>query len=1465
MAISTIVDKVYLPFFVRSVVMSDSVPPLPSIADLKREALELNLTGNDITEYVFSQQAIYRNERAAARDLEKIKIEERDRIRDHELRMAQANASISANDDENRRDSQIGIQTVLANNTKLPMLKDGDDISAFFVRFERICQLLKVPTSAYPVTLGALLSGRAVEIYASLSADVTADYGKLRSALLTAFNKTPDGYRHEFRAARIKQDETYAQFFENLSRKFEYWVDSLSISHTYEALKEFILVDQLLSTINPELRLYVKERSPASSEELIHLCDTWASARKRYQPTNKSYPKAPNKAPTLNDQHESQPLSKAGAALDENPHKDITCHYCKKKGHFKSSCPSKPRTSSFSNVNFCWDKTDSGQWAHMTEGTVNGCHVSTILLDTGCDCIIVSDKILPDLDPSKCNKRVIHDYLGRKDEFPVTKCRIKCKYFDGWAQAVVAPLKFAAVLLGGIDPTNLDSVGNISCSKASENIPEARLIATDVVQPVHETLSEARSGPADMVNLVSTRSGASAPKKDRKPIVSNITLPSDMTRSDIASLQSTCPTLEHVRSSVGNKTVFKCKGDYEYNFVKENELIFKVCTKSNMPQFIGLKTLVLPKPCRSKVMSVAHESVLAGHFSFKKTKAKIFSYFFWPGATTDIRNFCRSCDKCQRLNLRKQAPVPLVPTPIISEPFKRVNIDIVGPINPPSSSRHKYLLTLIDLATNFPEAIPLKDIDSVSVSEALLEIFSRVGIPGEILSDNGIQFRSNLLKQINTLLGVKPIFTTVYHPETSGRIERMHSTMKSCLRKLCEDKPRSWNSYVPCIMFALREMPNDTTGFSPFELLYGRQARGPLAVLSEMWLGSPSAEDRNLYQYVIDLQDKLKESAKLVEKFSSKYKDNYKKYFDRKALKSKSIKAGDEVLLFLPDSRKKLLMAWKGPYKVIAKKNQVNYEIDQDGQNKLYHVNLLKKYHRRACENSANVIDSNVHSKTRGTISVVQNCVVDAESEEPVPEDEFNVFQIPDALQTESTPIINPSPSSSERIEIEQICKEDVFSTIPGLTKTLEHEIILESATPVRGKCYPVPVHLQKYQREEVDKLLNLGIIQPSTSPYCFPVVMVRKSNNQYRMAIDYRELNKITVSDAEPACNVEDDLHKFTGCRYFTEIDCTKAYYQISMENNSMRYTAFPTHRGLMEFTRMPFGVKNACATYTRLMRIVLADLEDVSFYFDNIIIFSKTFPDHLLSIRKVLNRLKQHGLTAQPAKCKFAFQSIDYLGFAVSGSDILTQKAKIEALQNTDPPQTKKQLRSFLGCASFYRKFVPHLAEYTASLTDLLKKDVKNPLQYSDKEYADFEEIKNQLSSHPILHLPDISKPFVLRTDSSGVALGAVLLQYTDDVPYPVAYVSRKLKDAEKRYSTIERECLAMIFGVTKFRFYLIGKKFILEVDHQPLAYLTQFKGDNSRIMRWALCLQNYDYQIAYIKGCDNHGADFLSRPNV
>jgi len=178
--------------------------------------------------------------------------------------------------------------------------------------------------------------------------------------------------------------------------------------------------------------------------------------------------------------------------------------------------------------------------------------------------------------------------------------------------------------------------------------------------------------------------------------------------------------------------------------------------------------------------------------------------------------------------------------PIMTEPFSRVAIDIVGPLNPPSDDGHKYILTLIDFATGFPEAIPLREIDSVSVAEALLVIFSRVGIPREILSDRGTQFTSQLMGELHKLLGIKPLFTTPYHPSGNGRVERFHSTLKASLRKLCVDKPKDWHRYLIPTLFALREIPSDRTGFSAFELLYGRAVRGPLTVLRDLW------EDRSI-------------------------------------------------------------------------------------------------------------------------------------------------------------------------------------------------------------------------------------------------------------------------------------------------------------------------------------------------------------------------------------------------------------------------------------------------------------------------------------------------------------------------------------------------------------------------------------------------------------------------------------------
>ena len=293
-----------------------------------------------------------------------------------------------------------------------------------------------------------------------------------------------------------------------------------------------------------------------------------------------------------------------------------------------------------------------------------------------------------------------------------------------------------------------------------------------------------------------------------------------------------------------------------------------------------------------------------------------------------------------------------------------------------------------------------------------------------------------------------------------------------------------------------------------------------------------------------------------------------------------------------------------------------------------------------------------------------------------------------------------------------------------------------------------------------------------------------------------------------------------------------------------------------------MPFGLVIACATYVRLMRLVLSGLDNVTFYFDNIFVYNDNWDDHIQSIMSVLDRLREHNLTVRPSKCRFGFTQINYLGFVVDGQYLRPQNSKIDALQNIPVPSTKKALRSFLGVISFYRMFVPKVSDLTGPLSDMLRKGVREPLTWTSVTREKFESLKHALTTEPILRLPDINSPFALRTDASDYGLGAVLLQYSDDLPFPVAYASRKLLDREKNYSVVERECLAILFGITRFQYYLLGKEFLLEVDHKPLIYLNSSKSRNSRLVRWSLNLQSYRFRIIHIAGKDNIGADLLSR---
>lgn len=1415
---------------------------MSSIQELIKIGRELGYKDDELRSFVSEEQARQRDEREQERqerrDREEKEREEREKEREHALAVERLKQSAAGN----QRTVHLGVDP--SARPKLPVYREGEEIASYFTRFERVASLLKIEDSEYAIYLGSLLTGKLAEFYTSLSTQVTDDYSQLKAAILLHFHRTSDHYRSAFRSAKLGAGETFQQFSTLLGRHFDHWLDSSEVNHTFFDLRSFMILDQFMASVSAELRMFLKENNIRTLDEAVKRADIWASAHRSYPKyhsvNDPSHRLLPAKAPAMKG---SPPTVRKSSF-------PVKCHNCGEPGHIRPNCPQNPllfkQKASKENVKIasCLSKASGHQY--YTSGTINGSRVSTIVRDTGCSSILVSEDVLPDVDVSKCRTVSCQDYLGRTDVFPVVRCYLRCPYFEGWADAVRAPLKFCSVLVGNVEgvrsPDDPDDTKACRSSPSPSSAPE----------------------PVD-VQAVQTR--ASAARKIH-PLVLPPLEPLSVSPKDFSDLQKTCPSLVSLWDKASNGEVVTRVGS-TFGYEVSDELLYRVCLSSDTQNPGGKKYLVVPAECRRAVLTLAHESPLAGHLSHRKTGMKVGEHFYWPGMWTDVRNFCKSCDKCQRMSVKGRVrPVPLKQLPIITEPFSRVAVDIVGPLSPPTSQGHRYVLTLIDFATGFPEAAPLKEVTSISVAEALLEMFSRVGIPREILSDRGTQFTSQMMAELHRLLGVKPLFTTPYHPSANGRIERFHSTLKASLRKLCSDKPREWHRYLPAVLFALREMPSDRTGFSAFELLYGRVVRGPLLILRDLWVNSQlTTDERSCFQYVIELKDKLTDCAKIAAENSDISATKYKTYFDLNS-QDRQFKPGDEVLVLLPDSSSKLLMAWNGPYTVLERKNRVNYVIEEKGKPKLYHANLLKRYYRRAQVHQATVLDEpsvSGNAQDAPDVSFSPSEKECLETDEDLPED---LPITPDGRVDENKPDtfldIEKTLTAKQRSDVIKLTMDfkDVLSEIPGCTATLQHDIEVCTTERIKPKLYPIPLYLKPFFQQEVEELLKQGIIRPSASPHCSPVVMIKKPSGSYRLAVDYRQLNSVTVFDAEPITTITEDLHKFYGSRYFSELDLTKAYYQVPLADGAMSLTAFPTHLGLMEFCRLPFGLVTACATYIRLMRLVLAGLEGVTFYFDNIFIFGSTWEKHLEALCATLSRLRQHGLTARPSKCRFGFGSIQYLGFIVDGNTLRPQENKVSAISSVPPPSTKKLLRSFLGMISFYRMFIPEVASYTSSLSDLLRKSVPEPLEWTEELRKCFEHLKTALHSHPVLKLPDQTRPFVLRTDASNHGLGAVLLQYTKDYPHPVAYAGRKLLDRERRYSTIEKECLAVVFGIRHFDYYLRGKEFILEVDHKPLVYLTHFKGGNDRLLRWALCLQGYRFRIVHICGKNNVGADYLSR---
>ena len=484
------------------------------------------------------------------------------------------------------------------------------------------------------------------------------------------------------------------------------------------------------------------------------------------------------------------------------------------------------------------------------------------------------------------------------------------------------------------------------------------------------------------------------------------------------------------------------------------------------------------------------------------------------------------------------------------------------------------------------------------------------------------------------------------------------------------------------------------------------------------------------------------------------------------------------------------------------------------------------------------------------------------------------IEQTPDitslAVHTESHPCQlredeGTSLSTQQQRALENLLKtyERCFQPGGEPTPFAEHRINTGDQLPVAVPPYRMNPAKKELLKTEIDKLLEDGIIEECESPYASPVVLIPKPNGKVRLCVDYRKLNSQTVADSYPLPRMDDLLHEAKPTSFMTTIDLRSGYHQVPVHPEDQDKTAFVCPFGTFRFLRMPFGLKNAPATFQRMIDRFRNGLEDILTltYLDDIIILSETFEKHLSDLQAVFERLLLFKLTANRAKCHFASSRVKYLGFWITKKGIEVDQEKVSAIQRIPPPKNIKEVQSFLQTCSWFRRYIQDFAAISRPLSDLTKKKV--PWKWELDQQQAFETLKNCLITPPVLKQADGTKPYILRTDASSYALGAVLLQGEGPTEHPIEYASRLLTQAERNYSTTEREALAVVWALKKFRGYVEETEVIVASDHQPLKWLLTLKSPTGRLARWALEIQSFNLKVQYISGKVNVVADMLSRP--
>ncbi|XP_069176135.1 uncharacterized protein [Procambarus clarkii] len=920
-----------------------------------------------------------------------------------------------------------------------------------------------------------------------------------------AYQLVPEAYRQK--KLEKTSEHTFTEFATSKERLFQEWCASRKVK-TKEDVEQLILLEDFKDCLSGDLKTYLEEQQVETLSAAATMAEEYILTHRpsaRYVPKTYSRYSAKHKP-----EEKTAPRSAAKSTPDSprrfSPKRDIMCWTCGKKGHIAARCRSSasnnPRrevmpVSSIVPPMATLEKRKELFAPYTSQGYVSSDNSGVSVNGT--------------------QKVILGGFPSTLYVAPLIKVRLESQHFKGECRLAVVD----SLPIEGIDVILANDL-------ALGLLPNHPLVMEDPVceetSPIAvvQTRSQAQfQVPSDLNTLFDSPpipQVTSSPAPD-PPVP--MPVPECWTLASLLEEQRKDPQVQ----KLANTIQFPTKGGDLY--VWSNEVLCHRCPPK-YPQSTEVgKQIVVPAVFRSKLLETAHADRFAGHGGVSKTFHRLAKCFYWPHMKKDVRRFCKTCHACQ-MAWKANLPVPkapLCPIPSLGEPFEHLILDIVGPL-PPSTSGVQYLLTILDRVSRYPEATPLKTITAKVLVKPLLWFVSRYGLPKTIQTDQGSNFMSRLFRQQIVDLGIQQITSSAYHPKSQGALERFHQTLKSMLRKFCHDRQNKWVEDLPYLLFAVRSVPNESLGISPFEMIYGHSVRSPLEVARDHWLDEKTVVD--VVDWLSTIKGRLFSAWEMAKKTLKDTQKTTKSRYDKRT-KQRDFLVGDLVLVCTPTVTRSLSAKFVGPYQVMRKVTSNNYLLNTPDRRKketLVHVNMIKKY------------------EGQDTLPITMVTTKDDIEED---EDVLTNSEVLYNLQAKLTHV----NGGDQPTLLKMIRRyKTIFRDVPGLTSVLQHDVVLEEGVqPIKQHPYRLNPLKKKVVEDEVEYMLKHHLIAPSTSPWSSPILLVPKPGKKYRFCIDYCQVNKVTVA----------------------KFDLFKGYWQVPLTDRAKLISAFVTPDVLLECQVMP------------------------------------------------------------------------------------------------------------------------------------------------------------------------------------------------------------------------------------------------------------------------------------------------------